>query len=64
MRFVRAWSDPERWDWFAAGDPDVAPSVLRSSRADNSPRQLLFETGLALFIPLAFAALIEIIFGA
>lgn len=57
------WTDPERWDWFAAGDPDVAPRATRSLPNDNSARQLLFETGLVLLVPLAFAALIEIILG-
>lgn len=57
------WTDPERWDWFAAGDPDVAPKVMSSPSHKNSARQLLFETGLALLIPLALAAFIEIVLG-
>lgn len=58
------WTDPERWDWFAAGDPAVAPKVARAPSDANSARQALFETGLILLIPLALAALIEIILGA
>lgn len=63
MRFVRAWSDPERWQWFAAGDPEVVAKVARSPQTDNSSTRLLFEAGLVLLVPLAFAALIEIILG-
>ncbi|HTP78248.1 MAG TPA: hypothetical protein VMJ73_14875 [Rhizomicrobium sp.] len=57
------WIDHERWDWFAAGDPDLAPKVRPSPPDENSAQQILFETGLALLIPLALAALIEIILG-
>jgi hypothetical protein len=57
------WIDHERWDWFAAGDPDVGPKVRPSRPAENSVQQLLFETGLALLVPLALAAIIEIILG-
>jgi len=63
MRFVRAWSDPQRWEWFAAGDPNVTPKILRSSQTKNAPSALLFETGLVLLVPLALAALIQLIFG-
>ena len=55
--------DHERWEWFAAGDPDVALKVRSSPADENSPRQLLFETGLALLIPLALAAFVEIVFA-
>jgi hypothetical protein len=58
------WIDHERWDWIATGDADAAPKVRPSSSEENSVRQLMFETGLALLIPLALAALIEIILGA
>ena len=57
------WIDHERWDWFASGDPDVEPKVMPSPSHENSAQRLLFETGLALLIPLALAALIEIILG-
>ena len=63
MQFVRDWSDPERWEWFSDGDADMASDVLNSSQNDNSPRRLLLETGLAFLVPLALAALIEIILG-
>ena len=63
MRFVRDVYDPERWEWLAGSYPDVAPTVESSRPEENSPRRLLLETGLALLIPLALAALIEIILG-
>ena len=58
------WIDHERWDWISAGETDATPKVRQSSSHENSVRQLMFETGLALLIPLALAALIEIILGA
>ena len=64
MRFVRTWSNSERWEWFAAGDPEVAPKMAPASQAENSAQRLFFEVGLALFVPLAVAALIEVILGA
>ena len=63
MRYKRTWPDPERWSWFAAGNPEVARKATGSSQTDNSPRRLLFEAGLVLLVPLALAALIEIILG-
>ena len=53
-------TDPERWKWLAAGDPDAVPKIARSPQNENSPRRLLFETGVILLIPLALGALIEI----
>ena len=64
MRYLHAWSDPKRWDWFAAGEPDAAPQIRRASQAHNSAQRLLFQTALILLIPLALAALVEIAFGA
>jgi len=64
MRYLHSWSDPERWDWFAAGETDAARQVGHSSRSEYSAQRLLFEIGLILLIPLTLAALIEIIFAA
>ena len=63
MRYFHAWSDPERWDWFAAGETDAAQQIKHSPRSENSAQRLLFEIGLILLLPLALAALIEIIFA-
>ena len=60
MRAFQDWFDSLRWEWFAAGDPDVAPTAPVSSD-DNSAHHVLFEVGLFLLIPLGLAALIEII---
>lgn len=57
------WADDERWDWFAAGDPDVASKAERKPVDANSAVQVLFETGLIFLVPLALAALIEIVLG-
>ena len=64
MRIVRLLSDPERWQWFAAGDETVTKPLARSAPNDNSAQRLLFEIGLTFAIPLGLAALIGIIFGA
>jgi len=64
MRHVHVWSDPKRWDWFAAGETDAAKQIRHSSRSGNSAHQILFETGLILLIPLALAALAQIVLGA
>jgi hypothetical protein len=53
----------ERWDWFAAGDPEVAPRIVYSYPHDNSAYQLLFEAGLVFLVPLVLATLIELILG-
>ena len=63
MRFMYAWSDPSRWDWFAAGETDAAGELERSARANNSAQRLLFETALILLVPLLLATLAEIVFG-
>lgn len=65
MRHLQAWFDSRRWDWYAQGETDaVRKKIRRASQVDNSVQRILFETGLILFVPLALAALIEIIFGA
>ncbi len=61
---ISSWADTERWEWFAAGDPAVASTkVARSTSAKNSARQLLFESGIVLVVPLAVAAVLEIVLG-
>ena len=55
------WTDQERWESLAAGGREEATDVTRLTESENSPGRLLLETGLALLIPLALAALIEII---
>ena len=51
----------ERWEWFAAGDPEVAPRIAQASSDKNSAQRLLFETGLVLLIPLVLATVIELV---
>jgi hypothetical protein len=63
MHLVRYWSDPARWEWFAAGDTTIAPPA-RSAPNDNSSQRLIWEIGLLLAAPLAAAALFSVYFGA
>jgi hypothetical protein len=53
----------ERWEWFASGDPQVAPRVVPSPAHNNSAGRLLFETGLLFLVPLALAAAIQFVLG-
>lgn len=64
MRYLVTWSDPKRWDWYAEGETDAVRNIRRASQADNSVQRVLFETGLILLIPLALAALAQIVLGA
>jgi hypothetical protein len=64
MRVPLFLFDSERWDWFAAGDEEIAKPTPRSAPNDNSVERILFELGLVFAIPLASATLIGIIFGA
>ena len=64
MSSPHGWFDPARWNWFAAGDPDAEVKVARRPSDQNSAQRVLYEIGLFLLVPLALAALIEIIFGA
>jgi hypothetical protein len=52
----------ERWEWFAAGDPEVAPRFAHGSGIDSSAEQLLFETGLVILVPLLLATFIGLVF--
>lgn len=63
MSAPNGWFDHARWEWFAAGDPDADFKVARKTSDENSAQRVLFEIGIFLAIPLALAALIEIIFG-
>jgi uncharacterized protein involved in type VI secretion and phage assembly len=64
MRFVHTLFHPARWEWFAAGDPNAEFTVERKPSDENSAQRVMYEVGLFLLVPLALAALIEIIFGA
>jgi hypothetical protein len=57
------WAEPGRWEWFAAGDPLVAPRIVPSPVHNNSAQRLLFEAGLLFLVPLAIAALLQIFLG-
>ena len=57
------WFDSARWDWFAAGDLDAKSRIARKPTEANSTQRVLWEIGLFLLVPLALAALTEIIFG-
>jgi hypothetical protein len=57
------WAEPGRWEWFASGDPRVAPRVLPSPSHNNPAQRFLFEAGLLFLVPLALAALVQIILG-
>ncbi len=64
MRHLHVWSDPKRWDRYAEGETDVVRKFRHAIQADNSVQRVLFETRLILFIPLALAALTQIVLGA
>jgi hypothetical protein len=64
MGLQKSWVDHDRWDWFAAGDKTVAKTVAQSARGANSAKQILFEIGLTVAVPLALAALIGMAFAA
>lgn len=61
---LASWAQPERWEWFAGGDPQVAPRVLPARRSSNSAHRIMFEIGLIFLVPLALAAVIGVAFGA
>ena len=52
----------ERWEWFAAGDPEVAPGISRASHYKNSAQQVLFETAFVILVPLLLATMIGLVF--
>lgn len=64
MRYLPNWSEPKRWDWYAEGETNAVQKVRRAAPAENSVQRVLFETGLILLIPLALAALGQIVLGA
>jgi hypothetical protein len=53
----------ERWEWFASGDPRVAPRVVPSFHHNNSTHQIMFETAVLFLVPLALAAAIGVVLG-
>lgn len=57
------WAEPGRWEWFASGDPRVAPRVVPSPAHNNSAQRLMFEAGLLFLVPLALAALLQVFLG-
>lgn len=63
MRPIHTSSDPDRWTWFAAGEPGVAPPA-RSRPGNNTPQQVIWEIGLVIAVPLALAALFAVLRGA
>ena len=63
MPAPHGWFDPARWEWFAAGDPDAKSRIARRPWDVNSADRVLYEIALFLLVPLALAALTEIIFG-
>lgn len=65
MRFFRFLSDPQRWSWFAAGD-ESAPTrmLLNAPSHENSTERVVWEIGWVIAIPLAIAALVQLVLGA
>ena len=57
---LSSWTKSERWEWFASGDPQVAPRIVPSPLHQNSAGQILFEAGLLFLVPLAMATAIGI----
>jgi hypothetical protein len=57
------WAEQGRWEWFASGDPQVAPRVVPSPAHNNSAQRLLFEAGLLFLVPLALATVLQIVLG-
>ncbi len=62
MTFLRALSEHERWQWFAAGETAGA-AYPRSHPAGNEPERVLFEIGLIFALPLALAAFVTLMLG-
>jgi hypothetical protein len=58
---LSSWAEPERWEWFASGDPRVAPRVVLAFHHKNSTRQIMFETAILFLVPFALAAAIGIV---
>lgn len=60
---LSSWAESERWEWFASGDPKVAPRIVSSPLHKNSAGQVLFEAGLLFLVPLVMATAIGIVLG-
>lgn len=63
MAAPHGWLGPTRWEWYAAGDRHTESRITRSPPDTNSAERVLLEIALFLLVPLALAALSEIIFG-
>jgi hypothetical protein len=61
---LSAWAQPERWEWFAGGDPQVATRVLPARQSANAAHRVMFEIGLSFLVPLALATVIGVVLGA
>ena len=61
---LSSWAQTERWEWFAGGDPQVAPRVLPVHQSNNSAHRIMFEIGLIFLVPLALATIIGVVFSA
>ena len=61
---LSSWAQTERWEWFAGGDPQVAPRVVPSRQSNNSAHRIIFEMALLFLAPLALATVIGVAFGA
>jgi len=60
---LSSWTQSERWEWFAGGDPQVAPRVLPARQSNNSAPRIMFEIGLIFVVPLAMATVIGVVFS-
>ena len=64
MRRDELPSEIGRWEWYARGDGVAYPLAARKSQTgseDNSSEQVLWECGLVIVVPLAFATLVEVV---
>ena len=60
---LSSWTESERWEWFASGDPRVASRAVPAFRDNNSTHQIMFETAVLFLVPLGLAAAIGIVLG-
>jgi hypothetical protein len=61
---LSTWAQSERWEWFAGGDPQVAPRIVPARQSSNSAHRVMFEIGLSFLVPLALATVIGVVFSA
>jgi hypothetical protein len=60
---LSSWTQSERWEWFAGGDPQVAPRAVPSWQSSNSAQRIMFEMALLFLVPLVVATVIGTFFG-